>query len=60
MELIIILLISVEVVIVSSKILSDVSVLTERQCLIRDGPEMWDIIFGKKDLESKAMGSESS
>lgn len=49
MELIIILLIAVEVVIVSRLITSgNVSELMTQQCLIRDGPELWEMAFGAK------------
>ena len=50
MELIIILLIAVEVVIVRSSPFPGMSVTLIRslQCLIRDGPELWDMLFHHK------------
>ena len=50
MELIIILLIAVEVVIVCLSFPYETVRLTNvlLQCLIRDGPELWDMLFGSK------------
>jgi len=51
MELIIILLIAVEVVIVRSLPLKGMSesLICSLQCLIRDGPELWDMLFHHKN-----------
>ena len=51
MELIIILLIAVEVVIVGSLPLNGISgsLICSSQCLIRDGPELWDMLFHPKN-----------
>ena len=53
MELVIIALIAVEVVIVSSSEASYSTFLTEfpKQALIRDGPELWDMVQGKHSKE---------
>jgi hypothetical protein len=51
MELIIILLIAVEVVIVRSPSFTETtnSLIRSVQCLIRDGPELWDMLFHSKN-----------
>ena len=51
MELIIILLIAVEVVIVRLLPLEEMSdsLTCSLQCLIRDGPELWDMLFHRKN-----------
>ena len=55
MELIIIALIAVEVVIVRASCFSTVvlSLSSFLQCLIRDGPELWEMVFGKPETEEK-------
>ena len=54
MELIIILLISVEVVIVSlASFETVVRSSLAFKCLIRDGPELWNMAFGENHPETK-------
>ncbi len=56
MELIIIALIAVEVVIVRTALAPVLSCsgTNDPQCLIRDGPELWEMVSGKKEEESQS------
>jgi len=50
MELIIILLIAVEVIIVCFCFpRGNIRLTSLLQCLVRDGPEVWDILFHSRD-----------
>jgi len=50
MELIIILLIAVEVIIVCFSFLrGNIRLISLLQCLIRDGPELWDMLFHSRN-----------